>query len=422
MDDGTFLFDPDDQRHFDDNFLLERNFLDEAALAEFLAPPAEKWTNVDHTSVRTKVTVDDSKFEQWNLAKEEIKFILKNLRNVLELESNEKCTPDRIIMHILGPGSELGLLFQKQLSLAPDKYTKFIITICIQAAYKQTSTQLYLPASLISDCLPLNQAEYNEIWKTLATKKRLDEGFVGSGRRDKCIWEEIEIITNSLCRKISISNRDGKIIIAIDDDKIWVNLTGKNLYDTFGIRYSTHVKDNRKGIIAHTAVSTGANMPLGVVIERKKDSTADCFERLLNHLFQRNGTCDLNNVQVCSDRGYMVLNTVFGFILKNGGDFVGTTKRSAQCWPFTFDQKLRKNDERTLIESSGPPTLFVKKAKKDFKSIYSFAFRNGSNSVTTAVSSTHQNHHWEGIVKSPMDLVAYKNDPTCLRQKCIQRV
>ena len=65
MNDGTenqLLFDHhDDQYHFDNDFLLEPNFLDEAALSEFLAPPAEKWSDVNHSSVKTKVTVDESK-------------------------------------------------------------------------------------------------------------------------------------------------------------------------------------------------------------------------------------------------------------------------------------------------------------------------------------------------------------------------
>ena len=252
-------------------------------------------------------------------------------------------------------------------------------------------------------------------------KKRLNEAFLGSGRRERCIWEEIEIIANDLCRDISITNRDGKITIALDDDKIWVILSGPNLYDTFEIKYSTHVKANRRGIIVHTAVSTGVNLPLGIAFERKKDSTSACFQRLLNSLFETNGNCDLTNVEICSDRGYMVPNTVFGFILKNGGEFVGTMKHSAQCWPFTYNQKLKKNDERTLIDSAGPPTLYVKKVKADVKTVYSHAFRNGSNSVTTAVSTTHRNHHWEGIAKDPMDLVAYENG-TCLRKKSFKRV
>jgi hypothetical protein len=132
--------------------------------------------------------------------------------------------------------------------------------------------------------------------------------------------------------------------------------------------------------------------------------------------------CDLASVEINSDRGYMLPNTVFGFILKNGANFVGTTIRSAQCWPFTFDQKLKENDKRTLIESKGPPTLYVKTIKKNNKSIFATAFRNGTESVSTAISSVHRNHHWEGVALDQTQARKYKEDETCLRKECFQRV
>ena len=94
--------------------------------------------------------------------------------------------------------------------------------------------------------------------------------------------------------------------IALDDNKIWVNLTGANLTDTFGIKYTTCVKAKIKGIIGHTAVSTGMNMPLGIVVQKKKDSTCSCFECLLKFLLDRNGMCDLANV-TCSQIRSLVL-------------------------------------------------------------------------------------------------------------------
>jgi hypothetical protein len=83
----------------------------------------------------------------------------------------------------------------------------------------------------------------------------------------------------------------------------------------------------------------------------------------------------------------MLPNTVFGFISKNGANFIGTTIHSAQCWPLTFDQKLKEQDKRTLIHFKGPPTLYVKTIKKNNKSIFTTAFRNGTDSVSTAISS-----------------------------------
>ena len=236
-------------------------------------------------------------------------------------------------------------------------------TLCIQSSYKVSSTQLFHRDSLLSQAVPMDQKDYNEIWLKISTLKKVEvqNSFVGAGRREKCIWEHLEEIVNNLCRSISVSNRPGKISIALDDDKIWVSLSGRNKDDLFGIKYTTHNKANRKGIIAHTAVSTGANLPLGIIFEKQKDTSGECFERLLKFLFERNGNCDLRNITIASDRGYMLPNIVFNFLIKNGSDFIGTTKRMAQCWPFTFDQKLKPTDQRRKIEPKGPPTLFVKK-------------------------------------------------------------
>jgi hypothetical protein len=409
-----FLFD-----EFDEDQFLDCN-LDEATINEFLAPPADKWKDIDATNFKTKVTIDESKNIQWSRAKEEIEFILDRMKTIIDVDHD--ATASEVILHILGPQSPISVLLQQELNLSVDEYASFMMTFCIQAAYKVSSTQLFAPESLLSHSITtMSESSYNAIWKELATKKSINNNlFVGAGRREKCLWEYLENILNNLCRDISISNRPGRIAIALDDDKIWAAL--RKLTDCFGLKFTMHNKANRKGFVAHTAISCGANMPLGIMMERQKDSTSDCFERLLNFLFERNGTCDLRNVEVASDRGYMVPNTVFGFIVANGGDFIGTTKRTAQCWPFTYDQKARDNEKRTIVDTKGPPTLFVKTVSKALKSVYAIAFRNGSESVVTAVSSVHRNHHWEGVALSQRELLDYEEDDTSLRRKCIQRV
>ena len=270
----------------------------------------------------------------------------------------------------------------------------------------------------------MSESKYNEIWLKLSNLKKIEahQRFVAAGRRDKCIWENLEEIVNELCRSISITNRSGKISIALDDDKIWVALTGRNLVDLFGLKYTRHVKANRNGFVAHTAVSTGANIPLGIIFERSKDSTFDCFSRLLKFLFERNGICDLQNILIASDRGYMIPNTVFNFLIANGADFIGTVKRMANCWPFTFDQKVKPNDKRRMVETKGPPTLLVKKLEKYIKKVYAIAFRNGTNSVSTAISSVHRDHHWEGIALFKHELDEYEADKLSLQSKAIRRV
>lgn len=403
-------------------------YLSNSELDEFLAPSADNWGDVGPTDCKTKITIDESKSIQWDQAKEEMLFIRERLKVLINdpkgKDHDNEVTIEDVILHITGPESPIGLLIQEQLGLSPLEFLQFMRTLCIQAAYKISSTQLFDSSSLLFHTIPMSEEQYNKIWLKLSTTKRRGEdvSFIGAGRREKCIWEYLEDIINDLCRTISISNRTGIISIALDDDKVWVNLTGKNKKDLFGIKYTTHVKANRKGIIAHTAVSTGANVPLGIIFERTTDSTVDCFKRLLDFLFGRNGATDLRNVIIASDRGYMLPNTVFNYLMAHGANFVGTVKRMAQCWPFTFDQKLKETDQRMKIDTKGPATLFVKKISKSAKNVFAIAFRNGTDSVSTAVSSVHRNHHWEGVALYPKELIEYEEDSVSLKARCIQRV
>ena len=112
-------------------------------------------------------------------------------------------------------------------------------------------------------------------------------------RDDLPIWEGLEDVVNKLLCSISITGREGKISIALDDNKIWFGSQIASMADLFNLKFTMHVKSNRKGIVAHTAVSTGANVPLGIIFEQTKDSSFGCFKWLLDFLFSSNGSTNL---------------------------------------------------------------------------------------------------------------------------------
>ena len=89
-------------------------------------------------------------------------------------------------------------------------------------------------------------------------------------RREEPLWETLERFVNEVLRSISISGRDGRVPVALDDDKIWMDISNARSSDLFNLKFTTHVKPNRKGIVAHTAVSTCLNIPLGIVFEKPK--------------------------------------------------------------------------------------------------------------------------------------------------------
>lgn len=295
-------------------------------------------------------------------------------------------------------------------------------TLFLQAAYRVSTEELFHNDSLLKDLVPMAKTEFNLSWKCLAEKKMLPTSEIRTARQDAPLWEKLETIVNTVCSSVSIVGRKGTISIALDDDKIWFSSKVAKVVDLFNLKFTTHNKANRKSIVAHTAVSTGANIPLGIVYERKNDGCIDCFKRLLDFSFKKDGTTNLRNVRVHSDRGYTLPDLVFQYILKSGGEIVGTIKRTVQCWPFTFGQTLNETDKRINIDQRGAPTLFLSWCKAGSKHLFASAFRNGSDRVATAISSLHKSHEWEGIAFKPAELRAYQADSSALISKFFQRV
>ena len=118
----------------------------------------------------------------------------------------------------------------------------------------------------------------------------------------------------------------------------------------------------------------------------------------------------------------MLPSTVFEYLIGNGAEVVGTTKRMAKCWPFTFQQKLKDNDPRTLVDVRGAPTLYLKHCMVGVKPVFASAFRNGTDQVATAVSSIHTRQEWEGIALKPSEKAMYDVDKEVLSTKFFRKV
>ncbi len=407
------------------DFLLPSDndyILNEADLPELQAPPTERWADYKHEENPVHITMDSAKDRQWILAKEEIRHVKKRVMDILLKDDIEQVTDKDLAFLCLGPESGLGSFFKEYLQFDKEMHLKFMIVFCTQTAYRLTSTQLFHKLSLLKEHAPLSEHEYNDIWRRISEERRISCTDISTNsRRETPLWEYLEAIVNELLRSVSIAGRHGVISLSLDDDKIWASFSKILKMDRRNLKYTTHVKANRKGIIAHTAVSTGVMLPLGISFERAKDSTLSCFCRILDYLFGQNGTTNLRNVHVHSDRGYTIPSVVFDCIGK-GAEVVGTVKRMAQCWPFTYNQKLKPNDKRTVVDVKGAPTLFLKWCKAGVKYLFASAFRNGSESVATAISTLHTKHQWEGIVMKPSELVQYKNDKNSLTKYFFERI
>ena len=328
-------------------------------------PLPDDWDDVDVSTDTTKFSIDQAKHKQWELAKREIKHIRSQFCTATQI-NEESVEIENIFDFYVGLNSDFAQLWKNDLGFDDAAYLRFMHTVCLQSAHSQTISRTFNRKGPVSKDLLVTEEEYLKCWKTIAGVGKMDAAtFVGDSRMTKYLWEKLEDLLNGIFRNTSVANRQGIISIALDDDKIWVHLT--RLFDTFGIKYTTHVKDNCKGVIAHTAVSSGINIPLGFAFERKKDNALTCFKRILNSLFNRTGGGefpDLQNVLIASDRGYMLPELVFKYLIFCGCMTIGTTKRLVQGWPFTFDQIMKNNDQRKAIQMKGAPTLYVKKSKR----------------------------------------------------------
>lgn len=424
-DDTSFdAYDYLEQYQIEEPHELNNCLLSEEELQELLdgCDDDPAWRDLVQTENPTIILMDSSKEFQWELAQRELDHLRESLRNLMSLDPNQSITPHAIAMLCLGPDSKTGRFLCDEIGLVPEKYLEFMGTLTVQAAYGVSVTELFHERlSLLKTFTLMEEKEYVDIWKKIATKRQLDDSEISTNRREVPLWETMETIVNEFLKSISITERKGKISVALDDDKIWANLKNSSKDDLFNLKYTTHVKDNRKGFVAHTAVSSGANIPLGISFERIKDTTEKCFKRLLESLFGQDGNTDLRNVLIHSDRGYLLPSLVFKFLIQAGAEVLGTVKRIAG-WPFTFDQKLKPSDKRTLVSKKGAATLFMKWCATGTKAIFASAFRNGTDRVATAISTVHTQHHWEAIILKPAELREYKNDPTSLQKKFFEFV
>jgi hypothetical protein len=402
-----------------------KNYLHESDLNEISAPSTASWVDGDQCRMRTKFGINLSRKQNWDFGKEEAEHVKARVNIILDVEDQKDVTFEMLVDKFLGPASEMGKVLKTELQLNDEVYLAFLATYCIQSAYRVSSTSLFGKFSLLSNASMMPEKEYNTLWRRIAHESEKSGLQIGTGRRDLCRWQKLESTVNQDLRSVSVVDRPGKISIALDDDKVWYNMAKKAIRDTFGLKITRHVKDNRIGMILHTAVSSALNIPLGCTFERVKENTQTCYERIFQDMFGSHGGCDLLNVNAHSDRGYSLLSVVFDFLIANGANVVCTTKRYLVCWPYNFGHTHSANDPRTFIDAIGAPSLFIKNTTVGgIKRVSAVAFRNGSGAVSTAVSSMHSGFEWEGVteIDGCKLLRMYDQDESSLRSLFFERV
>jgi hypothetical protein len=258
-----------------------------------------KFKDIDPSLASTRFTVDRCKTFVWEKARAELRQICRRFDQeadhdgAFETIFGENCPFMRCLMDVSG--------------LNYVDLRRFLGTLCIQSAYAVSSTELYCDDSLLKAYALMKNQEYNATWEIIGLSKRCK----GVSRRDTTNWMIMETTLNQILRSISISDReDSSILLTHDDDKVWASNTGSNADDRFGLKYTQHVRDNRKGIVVHTAVSSTTSLPLGISFERENESIALSFRRIMDYLFST-GINRLRDVIVHCDRGYLLPSLVY---------------------------------------------------------------------------------------------------------------
>jgi hypothetical protein len=72
--------------------------------------------------------------------------------------------------------------------------------------------------------------------------------------------------------------------------------------------------------------------------------------------------------------------------------------------------KPTRNDTRTLLKESGCAALFLKEIIAKGRKVSCFAFRTGTNNVSSIVSTQLEGHQWEAICLNQKHTIAWESD------------
>lgn len=407
--------------------LSEVWFTDEEAKNAGMPTP-EQWKDISSKENPCTVTMNKVDIYQWKILKDDLIHTKNKMRELFGLKEDEQNKERGIFEYVFGSLSSIvAKFFINEIGLSHVDYLKFLQCYMIQFAYFLSSEALFSKDSLIQ-CPEISKKEYDQIWKTIATKKRLSNVHFSTNRREDPLWMIFETEVNNFLRSLSFQGREGTLSLSVDDDKIHLEQKNERSADLFHLKYQKHVRANRNGITAHTCVSSASLIPMAIAFERKEDTTLECYERMMRSLTRIDGryasirSGSLKNVIVNHDRAYTAMAFVFKYLLPNGALPEGTTVRAMNQWPFTYDQRHSSSDKRTMVESSGAPTLHLKEYKNNLNQrIFAIAFRTGTGKVVTCISSIHGKHSWEGKVLKPNDLEKYEADPKSLVKLFFQR-
>lgn len=387
----------------------------DAAFDEEVHQIDHNWIDVKNAT--TVISFDQANHEAWEAAKIEIGIIRSNLINALRLEKLSDFSMFALLELFFGPRSALWKVLDDNLNgcqlytidqpLTHAVFKKIMGTFFVASSLGISAKRLWNDPFIDQSDLCTHD-EYIKFWK-FVSKRDMDKRFDVS---IDYLWLKVLDTINQLCRDLFLRNWDPyrEKFITIDDDKLHFN--GKmGYFKTAGLKATQLVRDNRRGFVFHTLVFTASGVPLGVDAELVTDQNSfEASSRLIrrqlcpNH--RSNQIPDLTNVTIFADRLYWSKEFLYNFVLPSGADVGPSTHKRSHHYPFTFDQKLTRNDTRMLINKKGPKCVFVKEQRVGQYTLSAIAYRDGHGKVVLGISSglsQFRYKQWEFHLKSPAD-------------------
>lgn len=348
-------------------------------------PTATGWKKIHPTEMR-RVKISFEEGEQRMIA------VLKSIHDGLHKQLDNLDVPKNtlgLFKHLYGNESRLSQTMRKHLGLSHQKYAQFLATFYMSAGWSQPAKRLEESRLFNYDGF-MPTKEYNAFWRKISE--------CGKDGQSEKMWMAIQESLNADCREMFLSEQNQNRYIALDDDKIHHQFNRESIRKDVGylcgLKPCQHVRDNRTGYTADTAVCSASGLPLHLSVLRQGETNQQNYERMVGHMYEHRHmnlshaarSTELSGVTFCSDRGYWKAFLIL-FVLGLGATVFGTVQR-LEWVPYTYDQVLKDKDKREKIEKKYGRSIFQAFGRAGHDSLKIVAYRPGTgNAVSLAMTS-----------------------------------
>jgi len=409
----------DEEEDSDGSFIIERDHGWCEDEEEGMIDSSTPWADVPDPF--TIVTFDQATHDAWDVAKREITTIRKNLIDFLPIGSIQDYTLMSLVEYTvqrLWRVVDVSLNHHRKCysstdPLTIDGFKKILATFFIASSFGISTENLYSDR-WISHTNLATKDEYIRFWRICSERDhdRFDPSKV-------YFWQKLLDEINELCRDLFLNDWPPyhQKHITIDDDKVHYNSHDMGYSDTSGLKPSQFVRENRKGFTFHTLVFTASGVPLGLEPELVTDNnSSDTSMRLMTRQLapshRSQSVPNLSNIIIYADRLYWTKSFLYGYIITSGADIGPCTHKRTHHFPFTYDQKLTRNDDRILIPKKGSKSIMLKQQKVGPHGLVALAYRDGYGKVAMGLASSSQapTKHWDFHLSKPVDRYSLLDD------------